>query len=90
MKGLENGVARIEPNVYKGILLRLVKTYQYFNQNKKPDKVIIPRLLEIDGVPVEMEPEEVEHAVVSRKPKSTKLNVVNTDGDIGNDKEADE
>ena len=55
MENLENGIARINPEVYKGILSKLVRTYKYFNNNELPLKVIIPAVDEIDGVPVEVE-----------------------------------
>ena len=55
VKNLENGIARISPEVYKGLLAKLLRTYKYFNHNEAPEKVIIPRVDEIDGVPVEME-----------------------------------
>lgn len=59
MENLENGVARIDPEVYKGLLAKLVGTYKYFNNNQPPDKVVIPFIDEVDGVPVEVEyPEE--------------------------------
>jgi len=57
MENLENGIARIDPKVYKGILSKLVRTYKYFNNNELPLKVIIPAVDEIDGVPVEVEEE---------------------------------
>ena len=91
MKGLDNGIARIDSDVYKSVLTKLVRTYQYFNKNEKPDKVVIPHLLEIDGVPVEMEePEEEEHAGSSRKANTTKLNVGNPDSNISDNPKADE
>ena len=90
MQGLEDGVARIDSDVYKGILAKLVRTYQYFNQNKEPDKVVIPHLLEIDGVPIEMEePEEEEHAVVGRDADTTEFGRGNPDSDIQNNPEID-
>lgn len=55
MENLENGIARIRPDVYKGILAKLVRTYKYFNNNQTPDKLIIPLVTEVDGIPVEME-----------------------------------
>jgi len=91
MKGLENGETRIDLDVYKGILRRLVRTYQYFNQNEKPDKVVIPHLLEIDGVPVVMEePKEEYIATRSRKANTTKLDGGNQDSHILDNQETDE
>ena len=91
MKNLENGETRIDLDVYKGILRRLVRTYQYFNQNEKPDKVVIPHLLEIDGVPVVMEePEEKEYAIVSGASNTTKLDGGNQDSHILDNQETDE
>jgi len=88
MKNLENGETRIDLDVYKGILRKLVRTYQYFNKNEKPDKVVIPHLLEIDGVPVVMEQEE-EYAVTSGASNTTKLNGGNQDSHIGDNQEVD-
>jgi len=64
MENLENGIARMDPKVYKGLLSKLVRTYKYFNNNETPEKVIIPTLDEIDGIPIETE--EVEHATRSK------------------------
>ena len=68
---LENGIAKIDPKIYKGLLAKLIASYRYFNNNQQPEKVIIPFVEEIDGVPIEFEyPKEEANATVSRKSRT--------------------
>ena len=59
VKNLENGIARIDKKVYEGLFLELIAVYKYFNSNKVPEKLVIPAITEVGGVPIVVETAEV-------------------------------
>ncbi len=55
VKNLENGIARIDRKVYEGLFLEMIATYKYFNNNEVPEKLVIPGITEVDGIPIVIE-----------------------------------
>lgn len=52
MKNLENGIAKFDQKVFESLLMKMVYSYKYFNNNEAPIEVVVPFVAEVDGVKV--------------------------------------
>lgn len=55
-------VIKVDKGILAGTILSYIRGHKFHHQGEKPDKVILPRIAEVDGVPVEYEEAEDEVA----------------------------
>ena len=63
----ENGIIYMGETEFRMLMVRLIVSHKFHNDNQMPKKIVLPAVDEIEGVKIE---QEVKDAVVSGKTNS--------------------